>query len=69
MFACRTQRVMSSKSSSVKPKRARTGAAWAKLSTSLAVTLLPASGSNCEATPSSGLVWISERSASRTRKR
>ena len=64
MFACRTQRVMDSRSSSVKPNRARTGAASAMLSTSLAVTLLPASASNCAARPSSGLVWTSERSAS-----
>ena len=55
---------MASRSSSVKPNRARTGAASAMLSTSLAVTLPPASASNCEARPSSGLVWISERSAS-----
>ena len=68
-FACRTQRVTSSRSSSVKPKRARTGAACARLSTSLAVTRLPASASSCDATPSSGLVWTSERSASRTRSR
>ena len=35
MLACRTQRVMSSRSSSVNPNRARTGAACARLSTSL----------------------------------
>ena len=69
MLACRTQRVMSSRLSSVKPKRARTGAACARLSTSLAVTLLPARPSSCVATPSSGLVWTSERSASRIRSR
>ncbi len=65
----RTQSVMDSRSSSVKPNRARTGAASAMLSTSLAVTLPSANASNCEATPSSGLVWISERSASLTRSR
>ena len=62
-------RVMFSRSSSLKPNRARTGADWARLSTSLAVTLLPASASSCDATPSSGLVCSSERSASRTRSR
>ena len=53
----------------MKPNRARTGAACARLSTSLAVTRPPASASSCDATPSSGLVWTSERSASRTRSR
>ena len=39
------------------------------MSTSLAVARPPASVSSCDATPSSGLVWTSERSASRTRSR
>ncbi len=67
MLAWRTQRVMSSRLSSVNPKRARTGAACARLSTSLEVARPPASASSCDATPSSGLVWTSERSARRTR--
>ena len=41
----------------------------ARLSTSLAVTLPPASASNCDAVPSSGFVCSSERSASRTLSR
>ena len=49
------------------PKRARTGAACARLSTSLEVARPPARASSCDATPSSGLVWTSDRSARRTR--
>ena len=44
-----------------------TGSREAKSSTSDAVTLLPASSSRWAATASSGLVWRSERSASRAR--
>ena len=44
MFDSRTQSVMASRSSSVNPNRARTGAAWARLSTWLAVARLPANG-------------------------
>ncbi len=49
------------------PNLARTGAACARLSTSLDVARPPASASSCDATPSNGLVCTSDRSARRTR--
>ena len=58
-----------SRSSSTKPNRRRTGGAWARSSTSLAVARLPATSSSWAATPSSGLVRDSARSASWTRSR
>ncbi len=69
MLASRTQSPIASRSSSVKPNRNRTGPASARLSTSLAVARPPASASSCVATPSSGLVCVSARSASFTRSR
>src|ERR1700743_2431879 len=55
-FRAKTKSVMVSRWSSVNPKRARTGAAWARLSTWLAVTRLPAMASSSAATPRSWLV-------------
>ena len=64
MLASRTQSAMASRSSSLKLKWLRTGPASARLRTSLAVARPPASVSSCDATPSSGLVCVSARSAS-----
>ena len=69
MLASRTQSAIASRSSSLKPNRNRIGAASARLSTSLAVARPPARSSSCAATPSSGLVWVSARSASLTLSR
>ena len=54
--------------SSSKPKRRRTGSRPARSSTCEAVRRSPASSSRRAATPSTGLVWRSERSARRTRR-
>ncbi|SKT61734.1 Uncharacterised protein [Mycobacteroides abscessus subsp. abscessus] len=67
MFASRTHAVIASRSSSVKPKRIRTGDDSARFKTSLAVARPLARLSICPATVSSGLVCTRARSASRTR--
>ena len=55
-------------SSSSSRKRRRTGSRSARSSTCEAVSRCPASSSSRATTPSTGLVWRSERSASRTRR-
>ncbi len=62
-----TQPVIVSRSESVNPKRRRTGPAASRSSTRLASARPPARSSSWPTTASSGLVWVSERSASRTR--
>ena len=68
MPAPSTQRAIVSRSSSVKPKRRRTGSdGRAGRGPRLASARPPARSSSWPTTPSSGLVWVSDRSASRTR--
>ena len=63
-----TQSRMRARSSSSKRKRRRTGSRSARSSTSEAVRRRPARSISWATTPSTGLVWRSERSARRTRR-
>ena len=68
MPLARTHSSIRPRSSSSKPKRRRTGSRSARSSTCEAVRRSSASSSRRATTPSTGLVWRSERSASRTRR-
>ena len=63
-----TQSRMRARSSSSSRKRRRTGSRSARSSTSEAVRRRPARSISWATTPSTGLVWRSERSARRTRR-
>ena len=63
-----TQSRMRARSSSSNRKRRRTGSRSARSSTSEAVRRRPARSMSWATTPSTGLVWRSERSARRTRR-
>ena len=68
MPASVTQSSSRASASSSSRKRRRTGSRSARSSTCEAVSRCGASSSSRETTPSTGLVWRSERSASRTRR-
>ena len=68
MPLARTHSSSRAMSSSSRPKRRRTGSRSTRSSTCEAVSRSPASSSRRATTPSSGLVWRSDRSASRTRR-